>query len=265
MSRQKQSELLGTAIGVLLIGMLIQCAGALKHEQLVFPDALTILRAFFRLLGQGQTWRMMGTTLAHLAETLLIAAAVGVPLGLLEGLSRFARSVLRPLISFIRAIPMIVLIIMVMVLADYRDVPVAASALMLIPLISEATAGGCRSIPQELIDVYRMNANLNLMVLFRVYLPLMAGYLRQAFLEAVGTGMKLVITAEYMVQTRNSLGKAVFSSSYFNEYQDIYAYAILVVLMILLLSEAPAALWIVLKKRKRRFTEPAYKAYTGSN
>ena len=265
MSRQKQSELLGTAIGVLLIGTLIQCAGALKHERLVFPDALTILRAFFRLLGQPATYRMIGTTVLHLAQALLAATLIGIPLGLAEGLSRFMGRLFRPLISFIRAIPMIVLIIMVMVLSEYRYVPVIAAALMLVPPISEAAAGGCRSIPQELIDVYRMNANLNLMVLFRVYLPLMAGYLRQAFLEAVGTGMKLVITAEYMVQTRNSMGKAVFSSSYFNEYQDIYAYAILMVLMILLLSEAPAALWIVLKKRKRRFTETAYKAYTGSN
>ena len=87
-----------------------------------------------------------------------------------------------------------------------------------------------------------MNANLNLMVLFRVYLPLMAGYLRQAYIDAVGTGMKLVITAEYMVQTRDSLGKAVFSSSYFSEYQDIYAYAVIMVLLILLLSELPLRL-----------------------
>ena len=239
MRRHRKSDILATAIGVILIGALIQCAGALKHEQLVFPDALTILRAFLRLLGEAQTWRMMGTTLLHAVKTLVIVLAVGVPLGLLEGLSRFARHVVQPLVAFIRALPMIVLIILVMVLAEYRWVPVIASSLMLIPLISEAASEGCRSIPQEMIDVYRMNADLNLKVLFHVYLPLMSGYLRQAFVEAVGTGMKLVITAEYMVQTRNSLGKAIFSSSYFNEYQDIYAYAILMVLIILILSEGP--------------------------
>ncbi len=246
--RRRKTDALATAIGVILIGALIQCAGALKQERLVFPDTLTILRAFFRLLGESDTYRMMGTTLLHLIEALGIAALVGVPLGLAEGLSRFASRLLKPLVSFVRAIPMIVLIIMVMVLADYGAVPVIAAALMLIPLISEATAEGCRSLPTELIDVYRMNANLNLMILFRVYLPLMGGYLRQAFMEAVGTGMKLVITAEYMVQTRNSLGKAVFSSSYFNEYQDIYAYAILMVLMILLVSEIPVKLAALSRK-----------------
>ncbi len=240
--KARKSNLLATAIGVVLIGALIQAAGALKQERLVFPDALTILRAFFHLLTEPATYRMMGTTLLHLVEALGIAVLIGIPLGLLQGLNRVARHMLKPLVSFIRAIPMIVLIIMVMVLSDYPKVPVIASALMLIPLISEATAEGCRSIPTELIDVYRMNANLNLLIIFRVYLPLMAGYLRQAFMEAVGTGMKLVITAEYMVQTRNSLGKAVFSSSYFNEYQDIYAYAILMVLLILVVSEVPVKL-----------------------
>ena len=240
--RRRKTDALATVIGVILIGALIQCAGALKQERLVFPDTLTILRAFFRLLGEPATYRMMGTTVTHLVQALLIAAFVGVPLGVAEGISPFTARLFKPLISFIRAIPMIVLIIMIMVLSEYRFVPVIAAALMLIPPVSEATAEGCRSIPQELTDVYRMNANLNLMVLFRVYLPLMAGYLRQAFMEAVGTGMKLVITAEYMVQTRNSLGKAIFSSSYFNEYQDIYAYAILMVLMILVLSELPVRL-----------------------
>ena len=246
---RRKTDALATAIGVILIGLLIQCMGALKHERLVFPDALTILRAFFRLLGQQDTYRMIGTTALHLAEALAAATLIGIPLGLAEGLSRFMGRLFRPLISFIRAIPMIVLIIMVMVLSEYRYVPVITAALMLIPPISEATAEGCRSIPTELIDVYRMNASLNRMVLFRVYLPLMAGYLRQAYIDAVGTGMKLVITAEYMVQTRNSLGKAVFSSSYFNEYQDIYAYAIIMVLLILLLSELPV--WLIRGRRKK--------------
>ena len=102
MSRQRRNDLLATAIGIVLIGALIQAAGALKHERLVFPDALTILRAFFRLLGEPATYRMMGTSLRHLLEALIISLLIGVPLGLLEGLNRFARHLLKPFISFIR-------------------------------------------------------------------------------------------------------------------------------------------------------------------
>ena len=62
-------------------------------------------------------------------------------------------------------------------------------------------------------------------------------------------GVKLVISTEYMVQTRNSLGKAINTSIYFNEYQDIYAYALIMVLLVILLSELPLRIIKLTDKR----------------
>ena len=50
-----------------------------------------------------------------------------------------------------------------------------------------------------MLDVYRMNSGFTLRVVFQVYLPLMAGYLRQAYVNAVGMGIKLAVTTEYRV------------------------------------------------------------------
>ena len=176
------------ALGILLLCFLIQGASWLKGDALVFPGVLPILRAFFRLLGEERTWQQIGVTLIHLAEVLLISAAAGIALGLAQGLSPFLYRLLRPLMIFLRAMPMIVLTVIVMVLTSYDRVPVAASCLVLIPMLSEAACEGCRRIEPELIDVYRMNSGLNPRVIFQVYLPLMGGYLRQAWLNAVGMG-----------------------------------------------------------------------------
>ena len=97
-----------------------------------------------------------------------------------------------------------------------------------------------------------MNANFNLRVLFQVYLPLMAGYLHQAWVNAVGMGVKLAVSTEYLVQTKNSLGKAVHSSAYFNEYQDIYAYALVMILLVLLVTEAPIIIGRWMGKLKKQ-------------
>ena len=90
------------------------------------------------------------------------------------------------------------------------------------------------------MDVYKLNSGFTPRVLFQVYLPLMAGYLRQAYVNMIGMGMKLVITTEYLVQARDSLGKAVYTSAYFNEYAEIYAYALIMILLALLVSSLPA-------------------------
>lgn len=233
---------LAFCLGILLVGGLIQLAGGLKGDRLVFPDVDEILSAFVRLLGEGRTWKQIGTTLLHLAEALAVSAVIGTVLGLLQGKNPFVRVLLKPVMSLLRSIPMIVMTVIVMVLTRYDRVPLIASALMLIPLISEATAEGLRRIEPELVDVYRMNSGMTPRVVFSVYLPLMAGYLKQAYINAVGMGIKLAVTTEYLVQARDSLGKAVYSSAYFNEYAEIYAYALIMVLLALIVSTAPG--WI---------------------
>ncbi len=233
-------------LGILLTAGLIQAAGWLKGDRLVFPDVGEILRAFVRLLGEEKTWRQIGVTLLHLAEALAASAVIGTALGLAQGRNRFVRNLLKPLMILLRSIPMIVMAVIIMVLTKYDRVPLIASTLMLIPLISEATAEGLRRIEPEMIDVYRMNSGFSLRVVFQVYLPLMAGYLKQAYINAVGMGIKLAVTTEYLVQARDSLGKAVYSSAYFNEYAEIYAYALIMILLAVIVSSLPKWMkWII--------------------
>ena len=238
----KLRDALAFCLGILLVGVLIQAAGSLKGDRLVFPDIGEILRTFVRMLGEEKTWTQIGVTLLHLAEALAASAVIGTALGIAQGRNRFVRSLLKPLMILLRSVPMIVMTVIIMVLTKYDRVPLIASTLMLIPLISEATTEGLSRIEPEMLDVYRMNSGFTLRVVFQVYLPLMAGYLRQAYVNAVGMGIKLAVTTEYLVQARDSLGKAVYSSAYFNEYAEIYAYALIMVLVALVVSAVPK--WI---------------------
>ena len=243
---KKGLNTLAFCLGILLVGGLIQAAGWLKGDKLVFPGVGEILQAFVRMLGEERTWKQIGTTLIHLAEALAAAAVIGTALGLAQGKSTFIRALLKPLMTLLRSIPMIVMTVIIMVLTKYDRVPLIASALMLIPLISEATCEGFLRIDPELVDVYRMNSGFTPRILFRVYLPLMAGYLKQAYISAIGMGVKLIITTEYLVQTKNSLGKAINSSAYFNEYQDIYAYALIMIILVIMLTKFP--MWLLNRK-----------------
>ena len=236
-------------LGIVFIGCLVQLAGTAKGDALVFPSVLSILNAFFRLLKTAATYRLIFTTVAHLCVALAFATVVGVALGMVSGLCNPVRQFLEPLMILFRSIPMIVLVVIVMVLANYSRVPYIVATLILMPLISEATGEGCSQIDPELIDVYKLNSNFSLRILFTVYMPLMAGYLKQAYINAVGMGMKLIISTEYLVQTRNSLGKAVHTSGYFNEYEDIYAYALIMILLVILVTDVPLC---ILKKMQKQ-------------
>ena len=250
MLKNKRSQTLAFCLGILLVGLLVQLAGSLRGDRLIFPGVRQILAVFFRLLGEAGTWQKILVTLLHLAEALALSVLLGLLLGLAEGFSPFVRNLFRPLMITLRSLPMIVLVILIMVLANYSLVPLIATSLVLIPILSEAVCEGLLSIEPELLDVYRMNSSLNLRVLGNVHLPLMAGYLKQAYVNAVGMGIKLAVTTEYLVQAKDSLGKAVYSSSYFVEYAEVYAYALIMILLAVLVSEAPK--WIGKAYRKAR-------------
>ena len=244
----RQSNTLAFCLGIVLIGVLIQILGKVKGNPLVFPSILEILRSFFRLLADSRTYHLIFTSLIQLFVSLAISTVLGVLLGVAEGLCPFLKKILSPLMIMLRSIPMIVMVVIIMVLTDYNFVPYISACMILVPLISEAACEGCRRIDRELVDVYRLNSNFSPRILFWVYLPLMAGYLRQAYINAVGMGIKIVITTEYLVQTKNSLGKAVFSSGYFNNYDEIYAYALIMIFLVLFLTEIPV---IVIKSCAR--------------
>ena len=239
MWQNKLKDTLTFCLGIVLIGVVVQAAGALKGDALVFPGVDEIMRAFFRLITAEKTYALIWTTMKHLIASMAVSAVIGVTLGMGMGMLPFLRKLLQPMMILLRSLPMVILIVIIMVVADYAHVPVLASSIVLVPMIAEAACEGCVRIDKELIDVYRMNAAFNGRILFQVYLPLMAGYLRQAWVNAAGMGVKRAVSTEYLVQTKNSLGKAVHTSGYFNEYQDIYAYALVMILLVLVVSEGP--------------------------
>ena len=249
MWRNKAVTSLGFCLGVVLIGCLLQLTAAMKGNTVVFPGVADIVKAFVRLVQQKQTWQLVGTTLKHVAVAMAISTFLGVTLGVGMGQSRFVRALLTPMMNLLRSLPMIVLVVIVMVLdsADkYARVPVIASTLVLTPMIAQAACEGCLRIERELIDVYRLNSRLNLKVLRHVHLPLMGGYLAQGWINAAGMGVKLAVSCEYLVQIKNSLGKAVYQSFSNVMYEETYAYALLMILLVVVLGELPLAIgrWV---------------------
>lgn len=254
LKNKKSREGIAFLLGIALILILIETGSALKGERLVFPGTGEIGRAFIRLITSGSTWTRIGTTLLHIIEALALSVLIGTGLGIAEGLVPFLHALLNPLMALLRSLPMILLVIIIMVVAPYSMVPVITAGMVLIPMISEAGYEGVVRMDQELIDVYRMNSGLNLTIVSRVHIPMISGYMEQAYINAAGMGLKVIVTSEYLVQTRNSLGKIIYTASYFNEYPEIYAYALIMIGLVILLTGVPKLLINAAERRRKPVT-----------
>ncbi len=229
-------------LGIFLIIVLVQILSLVKNNPIVFPNVFEIFKALFNLLINKNTYEMIGFTLLRLLISLIISLIIGVIIGIFEGLNNNIRLILKPLMVILRSLPMIVLVVIFMVLVSskgWKNIPIISTSILLIPLISEAVAEGIKNMDKALIDVYKLNSNLRPFVIFKVHIPLILGYLKQAFVNAIGMGIKIIVTTEFIVSVAPSLGKGIFNAQYLNEFENIYAYAIIMVLLVLIIEYLP--------------------------
>ena len=102
---------------------------------------------------------------------------------------------------------------------------------MVFPLIYQATEEGMRNIDHQLIDVYRLEAH-DLKLSFRyLYIPLIKPYILLSFLQSFGLGLKVLVMAEYLAQTKHSMGQALYLAKTNLNYDEVFAWTVILVIL----------------------------------
>jgi NitT/TauT family transport system permease protein len=106
-------------VGILLVfgaAQLVMGAGGVN--QAVFPLPSTVLGGAADTLRDGSFWTATIQTLSAWAEALGISVGLGVPVGLVLGTLPWAEHAVRPLVEFLRPIPSVVLLPLVLLIVQ---------------------------------------------------------------------------------------------------------------------------------------------------
>ena len=237
-------------LGIILLCLVLELASVIINKPVFFPNIIEILKAFFVKLTEGNTYFYIGNTLLELLIAIVISFVIGVFIGIIGGINKNIYQMLRPMMGMLKTIPVIVLIVIIFVLSEINFAPTICASLAIIPHIYESIAHGIRGIDKALIDVYKLNSNFNFMVVRKVYLPLISSHSHSAFISALGLGVKVLITSEYVCGKNLTIGHAVMNAFNSLEYTNLYAYSFIVVILILLLEVIPDLCIYLIKRIK---------------
>ena len=172
--------------------------------------------AFSDLLSKGILPVFVGESLRRLVLAALVAAAVGVPLGLLLGMSRRVADFMYPVLNFFQSVSGIAWLPLMLVWFGFgeRTILVAVNYTMLFPVIFNALLG-VRSVPRIYIHALRTLGASRWRIVTDVLVP--------GALPSIATGMRLglaygwraLIAAEMLVGA-NGLGFMIFSAQNFH-------------------------------------------------
>lgn len=208
-------------------------ASAIVDNTLLLPTPKGVLLAFGKIFVDIDSLTVIWSTILRLLVGLLIASVLGLLFGILAGFNKSFSVFFNPFVTVLRTIPVISITVILLIMFGFSLTPYIITFLMLFPLIFQGTYGAIKAIDQELIDVYKLEDNHFFTGLTHCYLPLISADIRTALLQSLGLGIKVLVMAEYLSQTRDSIGNELYLAKVNLQYDEVFAWTLLLIVLAL--------------------------------
>lgn len=204
---------LAGVVVLLLLGELVGRAGLVDRAFL--PPSSTVLAHVGRLVTDGGFLGDVGFTLGAWASGLLLASVIAVPAGVLFGSVPVVDSAARVLVEFLRPIPAVALVpLVLLIVADQGEMERVLAAYAAIWPILINTIYGAGDVDPLTRDMARCFGLGRVAILVRVWLPSVAPFVATGV--RLGSSVALIVTISTELISGgagNGLGQFIFDAS----------------------------------------------------
>ena len=225
---------------------------AVKNEFL-FPSVGDTFVSMGRLLFTGGAvarafWRALGATLLRALLAFLISLVCGVGLAALAVSFRGVRAFLAPIVSFLRTLPTLAIVLMLILWTSPSLAPVFVCVLVLLPAVYAAALTSFSDAVARFGDFAKVYKIGRAKRIFSLYLPLSLPALFTEGGAILSMGLKITVSGEVLAATFQSLGGMMQEAQIYLEIPRLFALTLLTVLLGFLLESGCALLRKLLVK-----------------
>lgn len=206
-----------------------QLASVLVGNSLLLAGPLDVAERLVALVPTAEFWRTVAFSLERVAGGFLLAFAVGLVLGLASARWRPVAEFLSPALSFLKSVPIVCVIVLLLMWYGARQVSVVATFLATMPPIYFGTLEGRRAADPatgEMLSVFGVGgARRFLADTWQQLLP----YLVATCRNACGMAWKAGVAAELIGSPRGSMGERIYQAKLLLETGDLFAWTLVVV------------------------------------
>lgn len=202
----------------------------------IVPSPYLVFREIFHLLIKIDNLFIISQSLFRLFYSLFVASLTGIVLGFLAAKFNWLNQFLKPIISTLRTTPIIAIIIILLVLVGRLNSVYIIVFLVLFPIMYEGVIGGVHKIDDNVIDAFRLDPATLSQTFIYIYLPLTLSHIKIALLQSVGLGFKVLVMAEFIAQTKNSIGSKLYEASISINYSIIFAWSIIIIIIAVIIE-----------------------------
>lgn len=186
------------------------------------PKPHVVLTTFIELLGSSDYWNHIGVSLFRVMSGFLLACVLGIPIGILAGTFKFGEALVEPPMEFIRYMPAVAFIPLIMVWAGIGEW--AKVLLIFIGCFFQLVlmvADNTRRVSQDLLQASFTLGAGRWKAIETVLIPAIQPQLMHTMRLILGWAWTYLVVAE-LVAVNSGLGYAIMKAQRFLNTEEIF-------------------------------------------
>lgn len=241
----KKHKIIYNLISVIIIFIIWYLSSIIINNELIIPKISSVLSSIINILKDSSNLLVIFYTLIRLTFSIIIAFILSIIILLLVIWRKNLVNLFRPIITIFKTIPVAAIIIILLIWFGSQKSPIVITTLIIFPIMIESFLTGIDNIEAGYIEELKINGDNYWVSIFKVYLPMISPFIYMGFIQSLGLGVKVLVTAELISQTRNSVGNKLYLHKIYLDMPGLFAWVLIVVLIVILLE-----LFIYFVKRK---------------
>ena len=236
-------------VATLVLGIALWSLAAARSANALLPGPLQVLIAAGELLADGTLLHNMAASLARVLAGFVLGVLLAVPAGFLMGWYRIARGMVEPWVQFLRTVPPLALIpLVIVILGIGEDAKVFVIFLAAFLACVVATFQGVRNVDNTLINAARVLGADDLTIFARVVVPASTPFIFVGMRVALGSAWATLVASE-LIAAPTGLGRMMQVATQFLQTDRIIVGIIMIGLLgfvmdrLLLLAERRLTAW----------------------
>lgn len=222
--RQQRRSRWAKLLAVLLLLLLWEAAARIVASPIIIPTPAATLVKLFGLLSTASFWGAVGATVGRGVIGFSISFAAAVVVGVAAGASSIVRSGVSPILTVLRATPVMSVILLALIWFQSDWVPVFVAFLMVFPILCGNIIEGVRNVDAGLLRMAEIYGVRRRRIVIEIYLPSAVPYLIAAMTSAVGITWKVIVAAEVLSQPIHAVGTGLQLAKYRLDTAAVFAW-----------------------------------------
>ncbi len=177
-------------------------------------------------------------TLIKIIVVVLLSLIISIILGMLMFKSKKVNLIFMPILAVMKSTPVASILILLLIFVKERFAPSVICMLVIIPVMSEGIKAALEQIDKDIIEETKMITNINIKVIFTVFLKMKKNTVVELVITSFGLGLKALVMGEVITQGRNTIGNAiVLAKSASLDYTRVFSWTIILLTMVILVEK----------------------------